>query len=119
MAITYAWANADSTSIIYVDDSTTPNTEKSIPVATGNRDYKAYLASGITADEYVAPSAPAEPVQLTPAEKLAAIGLTVEDLQTLLTEPESEQPVVEEPESEETGVEEPVVEEPVVEEPAE
>ena len=58
MAITYTWLNADSTSLKYVDDSTTPNTEKFIPVAAGNRDYAAYLAwvaEGNTATPYVAP----------------------------------------------------------------
>ena len=88
--------------------------EAFVPCVEGNRDYEAYLASGITADAYVAP---AEPEPLTPAEKLAAIGLTVEDLQTLLTEPE--QPVVEEPVAEEPAAEEPTTEESVAEEPEE
>ena len=56
MAITYTWANADSTQLKYVDDSTTPDTIKFVPVATGNRDYKAYLASGITAEPYTDPA---------------------------------------------------------------
>ena len=43
MAITYTWANADETSIKYVDDSTTPDTIKFIPVDTGNRDYNEYV----------------------------------------------------------------------------
>ena len=40
----------------YVDDSTTPDTEKSIPIAAGNRDYVAYVAwvaEGNTATPYV------------------------------------------------------------------
>jgi len=52
-----------------------------VPCAEGNRDYAAYLASGVTADAYVAPPAPPEP---TAEEKLAATGLTVEELTALL-----------------------------------
>ena len=58
MAITYTWADADSTSLKYVDDSTTPDTTKFIPVAAGNRDYVAYLAwvdEGNTATAYAYP----------------------------------------------------------------
>ena len=58
MAITYTWADADSTSLTYVDDSTTPDTIKFVPAAAGNRDYSAYLAwvaEGNTATAYVDP----------------------------------------------------------------
>ena len=58
MAITYTWANAESTSLKYVDDSTTPDTEKFVPVAAGNRDYNEYVAwvaEGNVATAYVAP----------------------------------------------------------------
>jgi hypothetical protein len=55
-----------------------------IPPAPGNVDYAAYLEwveAGNTPDP--APEPPA-PIELTPAEKLAASGLTVEELKQLL-----------------------------------
>ena len=55
-----------------------------IPNDPGNRDYRDYLEwveVGNTPEP--APEPPA-PVELTPAEKLAASGLTVEELKTLL-----------------------------------
>ena len=58
MAITYTWAEADSTTLKYVDDSTTPDTEKFVPVADGNRHYAEYLtwvSDGNTAIAYVDP----------------------------------------------------------------
>ena len=58
MAVTYTWANAESTQLKYVDDSTTPDTEKYVPVAAGNRDYNEYVAwvaLGNVATAYVAP----------------------------------------------------------------
>ena len=58
MAITYTWANAESTALRYVDDSTTPDTQKTVPVNTSNRDYKEYVAwvaLGNTASAYVRP----------------------------------------------------------------
>ena len=56
----------------------------SIPCDPANTDYAAYLAwleAGNTPDP--APT-PVPPVPLTPAEKLAASGLTVEELKALL-----------------------------------
>ena len=56
-----------------------------IPPDPGNRDfveYTAWLADGNT--PLPAPEPPAPPAPLTPAEKLAAAGLTVEDLKELL-----------------------------------
>ena len=53
-----------------------------IPQDTGNRDYREYLEwleEGNTPEP-----APAPPAPLTPAEKLAAAGLTVEELKALL-----------------------------------
>jgi hypothetical protein len=55
-----------------------------IPQDGGNRDYQEYLDwldAGNTPEP--APEPPA-PIELTPAEKLAASGLTVEELKTLL-----------------------------------
>ena len=55
-----------------------------IPPDEGNTDYREYLAwveAGNTPEP--APEPPA-PVQLTPAEKLAASGLTVAELKALL-----------------------------------
>ena len=46
MAITYTYTNATNTSIKFVDDSTTPDTVKYIPVAVGNREYDALVAAG-------------------------------------------------------------------------
>jgi hypothetical protein len=56
-----------------------------IPPDAGNTDYQAYLAwleAGNTPEP--APKAP-RPVKLTPAEKLKAVGLTVEELKALLS----------------------------------
>jgi hypothetical protein len=55
-----------------------------IPAASANTDYAAYLVwveAGNTPEP--APE-PVAPVELTPAEKLAASGLTVEELKSLL-----------------------------------
>ena len=78
MACTYCFCDADSTSIKRTDDD---GNVAFVPCAEGNREYAAYLASGVTADAYVAPPAPPEP---TAEEKLAATGLTVEELTALL-----------------------------------
>lgn len=55
-----------------------------IPPSATNRDYQAYeawLKAGNTPEPAAAPAAPAE---LTAAEKLAAAGLSVEELRELL-----------------------------------
>jgi len=67
-----------STSIIRLTDNAF------IPPDPGNRDYREYLEwveAGNTPEP--APEPPA-PVELTPAEKLAASGLTVAELKDLL-----------------------------------
>ena len=54
------------------------------PFHDGNQDYEAYkewLAEGNTPNPYVPPP---EPAPLTPAEKLAAAGLSVTELKELL-----------------------------------
>lgn len=84
MTITYSWADPDNTSLRFEDDATQPSTVKFIPTDPRNRDYAAFLASGATAADYVAPEPPAP---LTPAEKLEAAGLTVDELKQLLELP--------------------------------
>lgn len=58
MAITYTWQDESNTSLKYVDDSTTPDTELFIPVAAGNRhyvDYQTWVAAGNVATAYAHP----------------------------------------------------------------
>lgn len=52
MTYTYYFADAGNTAIKRTDED---GNVAFVPVAPGNRDYDAYLASGITADAYVAP----------------------------------------------------------------
>ena len=75
--MSYTWANAEQTSLKYEDEDQT----WFIPTDPANRHYAEYLASGETAAAYVEPPAPPEP---TAEEKLAASGLTVDELKGLL-----------------------------------
>jgi len=78
MSYTYTWADAEQTSLKRED---TDGNLAFVPTDPANRDYADFLDSGETAADYVAPPAPPEP---TPEEKLAASGLTVDELKTLL-----------------------------------
>ena len=74
----YTWTDAEQTSLKYEDNGQT----LFIPADPANRHYAAYLASGETAADYVAPAAPPE---LTDAEKLErATGLTVAEIKAVL-----------------------------------
>ena len=75
MAYTYTWTNAERTQLQRNDGWL-------IPAEESSRFYVEFLASGAKAAEYVAPPAPPEPP--TAIEKLAAAGLTVEELKKLL-----------------------------------
>ena len=75
--MSYTWANAEQTILEYENGDQT----WFIPADPANRHYAEYLASGATAAAYVEPAAPPEP---TPEEKLAASGLTVDELKDLL-----------------------------------
>ena len=74
MTYAYTWADAEQTGLKRDDGAI-------IPTDPANRDYAEFLSSGAVAADYVAPPAPAEP---TAEEKLAASGLTVDELKSLL-----------------------------------
>ena len=78
MSYTYTFANAEETSLQREDDQ---GNISWVPTDPLNRDYAEFLSSGATAAAYVEPPAPPEP---TPEEKLAAAGLTVDELKGLL-----------------------------------
>jgi hypothetical protein len=78
MTFTYTWANAEQTTLKREDAD---GNIAFVPVAEGNRDYAAFLASGETAADYVAPP---EPAPLTAEQKLDNAGLTVDELKELL-----------------------------------
>ena len=78
MTYTYTWTDAEHTSLKRECEM---GTCAFVPTDPGNRDYAEFLASGAVPAEYVAPPAAPEP---TAEEKLAAAGLTVAELQTLL-----------------------------------
>lgn len=78
MSYTYTWADAKKTTLKRED---TDGNVAFVPTDPANRDYAEFLRSKAKAARYVAPPAPAKP---TPAEKLAASGLTVNELKALL-----------------------------------
>ncbi|QIN96873.1 hypothetical protein [Synechococcus phage S-N03] len=75
----YTWANEEHTSIKRECEAMGECLH--IPVAEGNRHYREFLESGVEPNEFVAPPAGPEP---TAEEKLAASGLSVEELKGLL-----------------------------------
>ena len=80
MTFTYTWANAEQTSLKREDAE---GNIAFVPVAEGNRDYAAFLASGETAADYVEPPAPVD--SRTDEQKLEdATGLTVDEIKAVL-----------------------------------
>ena len=78
MSYTYTWSDAEKTTLKREDAD---GNVAFVPADPGNRDYAEFKASGATAADYVEPPAPKPP---TPAEKLEASGLSVDELKTLL-----------------------------------
>ena len=78
MSYTYTYLNPENTSLKREDDS---GKVIGFPADPANRHYAMFLASGATAEPYVAP---AEPEPLTAQQKLENAGLTVDELKTLL-----------------------------------
>lgn len=82
MAISHAYACDPASNCIHVLYEDGRGTM--VPLDPDNTDYQEYLRwldEGNTPEPYVAPEPPAPP---TPEEKLAASGLTVEELKALL-----------------------------------
>ena len=82
MTYTYAWIDAEQTTLKRTDEN---GNVSSVPTDPANRDYSKFLSSGATAAAYVPPEPPPE---LTTAEKvdnmLAAYGLTRAEMQAAL-----------------------------------
>ena len=76
--MTYSWTTPEET-MITKDNGDGSNT--TFPANPANRHYIEFLASGETAAPYVEPAPLPAP---TPAEKLAAVGLTIDELRDLL-----------------------------------
>ena len=74
----YTFDNAEETTLKREDEQ---GNTAFVPTDPANRDYAEFLSSGATAAAYVAPEPPAP---LTPEQKLAASGLTVDELKGLL-----------------------------------
>lgn len=78
MSYTYTWSDTEKTTLKREDAD---GNVTWVPVAEANRDYVEFLASGATAAPYVAPPAPPEP---TLQEKLAAAGISIDELKAAL-----------------------------------
>ena len=75
---TYEWTSAEQSGLRRTDAA---GNVAFVPTDPANRDYAEFLSSGATAADYIAPPPPPE---LTAEEKLAASGLTVDELKDLL-----------------------------------
>ena len=78
MTYTYTWNDAEQTCLKREDAD---GNVAFVPTEPGNRDYAEFCNCGATADPYVEPPAPPKP---TIEDKLAAVGLTVDELKELL-----------------------------------
>ena len=78
MSYTYTFVDAEGTTLKREDEQ---GNIAFVPIDPGNRDYAEFLASGATVAPYVAPPAGPKP---TIEDKLAATGLTVDELKELL-----------------------------------
>jgi hypothetical protein len=76
---TYQWANPEKAILIRTGSD---GSSISINPVPNNYLYQDFLESGATAEPFVAPP---EPEPLTPEQKLASVGLTVDELRTLLS----------------------------------
>lgn len=74
----YEWLDVEQTTLLRTDAA---GNIACVPPDPKNRDYAEFLSSGATATECIAPPPPPEP---TAEEKLAASGLTVDELKDLL-----------------------------------
>ena len=78
MSYTYEWADAEQSTLKRTAED---GSVAYVPTDPANRDYAEFKASKVRAKAYKAPPAPKPP---TAAEKLAASGLTVDELKALL-----------------------------------
>lgn len=78
MTAHYVWTSPKEDWLKRVDEANGMVT--CFPADLSNSDYVAFLESGEVAEEYVEP----DPIIPTPEEKLAASGLTVDELKSLL-----------------------------------
>jgi hypothetical protein len=72
---------SDDRSVLRLEDGAT------IPFDQRNGDYQRFLAWQEAGGVPMPPSVPPAPAPLTPAERLAAVGLSVEELRALLAHP--------------------------------
>ena len=78
MTFSYTWADSEKTTLMREDSDGVITV---IPAESGNSYYAEFLASGATAEPYVEPPAPPEP---TLEEKLASLGIDIDELATAL-----------------------------------